>query len=949
VCAQVQQLELDVVPSYLNSIVTPTSWNAEEARLTETLTFDFTMEYVYGFRGSGRNQSICLVGEDQILYLAAMVIVIMDLKSRSQRFFRKHEHDVTCYALHPTGEMVASADCGQTGKILVWSVQDMTVVSMVSTLPKQSASSLCFSQDASLLFCTMDNHENSLLALEWESGKKAAIEKGGPNQVLAMATHPDGKVLVTCGYKHIRFWTLEKGQMYSTSGSFGAGKPQTMICIAFTNEDEDVRPLTLSGAQNGCIYMWREHNLERIIVAHSSPILDMCMTYDGVITCGIDGLVRLWSEDWTSCARLDVAELTRGLQGYSAGAITPVQSIVMLRDDEEQSETRRFVVGMDTNEIYLFVFDGHPEDVDVPPETQILVQGHANGSLCQVSAHPSLQEFATIGHDKTLRTWDCEQASPIIFVRLPDLGSALAYFPDGKSLAAGLANGTVLRVDAESGEIETILEKRTKMVTRIKFSPTGKMLAVGYESGTVDVLDVGAVCVLIFSCKANGSVEQVDFSTDEKVLQCSTAAMELTFWHLSNERGPGKQINRAAEFRDKTWSTWSSRFGFAVQALSPIVNQITSVQKANSPLLLAGLSSGRFEAYGYPAIGESVEGKSFHGHLAPLADLCFTCDDQRLISVGLTDCSIVQWKVSLTVSETSDSQLGSEVTSELRKDVISTRVLYFFLDYVFDEWESKIEDAFVAKLAKFDPLLSKDAIHVLEVLPGSVILKVQITAPRMNKIVNQLEADHRNPAGLLRKNLKVAHLISDEDIFWLAYHPKAGATYLSQVPKIEVIPDLSQDPDLLKPYISTSIQPSVKVNKEHLKMPAEYVELEHVHGFGGFNRIGNLFYVKTGEVLYTVASVAVVHDHATRRQSFFRKHCDEIVAVTLHKNGDLVATADNGAASTVYVWSSVTMEALMRLSANPAGCVVAMGFSSDGEKLIVASEVVDGMVQIFDW
>ncbi|MEY3583919.1 MAG: hypothetical protein RJA48_1002, partial [Verrucomicrobiota bacterium] len=120
----------------------------------------------------------------------------------------------------------------------------------------------------------------------------------------------------------------------------------------------------------------------------------------------------------------------------------------------------------------------------------------------------------------------------------------------------------------------------------------------------------------------------------------------------------------------------------------------------------------------------------------------------------------------------------SEVAgSEANKHVVTTRILYFFLDYVFDEWDGKLEDVFITKLAKFDDLLSRDAIHVLELLPGSVILKVKISAPKLPKIVNQLEADHRNPAGLLRKNLKVTHLISDEDIFWLAYHPKAGAPH----------------------------------------------------------------------------------------------------------------------------------------------------------------------------
>ena len=92
-----------------------------------------------------------------------------------------------------------------------------------------------------------------------------------------------------------------------------------------------------------------------------------------------------------------------------------------------------------------------------------------------------------------------------------------------------------------------------------------------------------------------------------------------------------------------------------------------------------------------------------------------------------------------------------------------------------------------------------------------------------------------------------------------------------------MIEDLSQDPDLLKPYMSTSVQPNMIHDKEKVKAPPKSLDLEYVHGFGGFNRIGNLFYVQTGELLYTVATLAVVHDVTTGFQSFFRKHNDEIV------------------------------------------------------------------------
>jgi len=953
--AEGNRQELATVPAYLSAIVTPTTWNAEEASSTAGPAYDLAMEYVHGFRGAGRFHCIRSLGQESILYLAAMVLVIMNVKTCSQRFFRKHEHDVTCFAVHPHGELVASADAGSSGKVLVWSIHTLQVVSHVSTLSMQSASALCFSRgEGDLLFCVMDNKENTLLAVEWESNKRAAIEKGGSHQVLAIAAHPDEEVIVTCGYKHIKFWKLDKGHMFSTSGSFGAGKPQTLLCIDFTqDEGQDTRPLTLTGAQNGCIYIWREHVLDRIIVAHSSPILDMCMTLDGALTCGIDGLVRLWSFDWTSCARLDVAELTRGLLCYSSASITPVQSVVLLMDESSEAETRRIVVGMETNEVYLFSFAGHPEDVDVLPETQILVQGHAQGQLIQVCAHPTLQQFATIGHDKTVRTWDCQDCAPMSLVRLPDTGTALAYLPDGKRLAAGLASGALIRIDPESKEVITLHDKRLKMITRVKFSPSGTMLAVGYDHGIVDVLEMQQEsCTSLFTLKCTGSIEQVDFSSDEEVLQVSTGALDLSFWSLRRDGAMGgRQLIRPIEFRDRSWASWSSRFGFAVQALSPKVPQVTCLQKAAGPVFVAGQESGSFSAYRYPAIGESVAEKRFHAHLAPLADLCFTCDDSRLISVGLRDCTIVQWRVSAAAGETSSSQVGSESATERKKSGdVGKQVIFLFLDYKFEEWDAKTQSFLLGRLCAMDPArLSEDAVRVLEVLPGSVILKIEITCPNISKAVSLLEADHKNPAGQLRKDLKVMHLITDEDIFWSAYHPKPDATYLCGVPTIEVSADLSQDPDLAKPYTSTSFQPHVEVDKSKMAAPVDYLDLEHVHGFAGFNRMGNLFYVHTGEVLYTVAAVAVLHDTTSGHQSFFTKHSDEIVAVALDKEGQLVATADNGPASTIFVWSSVTMEAKMRLAANPAGCVVGMCFSSDAGKLIVVSEVRDASIEIFDW
>ena len=72
--------------------------------------------------------------------------------------------------------------------------------------------------------------------------------------------------LVSCGVKHIKFWTLKGNTLKPSKGIFGkAGEIQTMLCLAFGPED-----ITYSGALNGDIYVWKGKNLSSVIAnAHA--------------------------------------------------------------------------------------------------------------------------------------------------------------------------------------------------------------------------------------------------------------------------------------------------------------------------------------------------------------------------------------------------------------------------------------------------------------------------------------------------------------------------------------------------------------------------------------------------------------------------------------------------------------------------------------------------------
>ena len=67
--------------------------------------------------------------------------------------------------------------------------------------------------------------------------------------------------IVSCGVKHIKFWTLCGNALTAKKGIFGkVGEIQTLLCLAFGPDY-----VTFSGTLSGDIYVWQANNLQRII------------------------------------------------------------------------------------------------------------------------------------------------------------------------------------------------------------------------------------------------------------------------------------------------------------------------------------------------------------------------------------------------------------------------------------------------------------------------------------------------------------------------------------------------------------------------------------------------------------------------------------------------------------------------------------------------------------
>jgi WD40 repeat protein len=264
-----------------------------------------------------------------------------------------------------------------------------------------------------------------------------------------------------------------------------------------------------------------------------------------------------------------------------------------------------------------------------------------------------------------------KKASPAKADKPVTLAWFAAFSPDAKWLVTphgswkGDEAGEVRVWNVATGEVKHVI-KSPRGVRAAAWSPKGTFFASGNYAGHLRLYDPETAEVKLELKTRGGSIETLQISPDEKTIYGSSGNGEVNVWDI-----PGKK--HASSFKAHTGGIWGMRLSrdgkmLATAGQDTFVNVwLVSTDKpvamwkkkhpsetngvaftSSGTLLATGCADGKIRLFDWMPMSATVDsGKEMavlEGHSGSVTDLCFTSNDERLVSSG-GDRTVRVWDV----------------------------------------------------------------------------------------------------------------------------------------------------------------------------------------------------------------------------------------------------------------------------------------------------------------
>ncbi|XP_036887500.1 echinoderm microtubule-associated protein-like 5 isoform X3 [Sturnira hondurensis] len=541
------------------------------------------LEWVYGYRGHQCRNNLYYTAAKEIVYFVAGVGVVYSPREHRQKFYRGHSDDIISLALHPERVLVATGQVGKEPYICVWDSYTVQTVSVLKDVHTHGVACLAFDLDGQRLVSVGLDSKNAVCIWDWKRGKLLSMAPGHTDRIFDVSWdlyQPNR--LVSCGVKHIKFWSFCGNALTPKRGVFGkTGDLQTILCLACARDE-----VTYSGALSGDIYVWKGINLIRTIQgAHTAGIFSMNASEEGFATGGRDGCVRLWDLTFKPITVIDLRETD---QGY---------------------------------------------------------KGHCEGELWALAIHPTKPLAVTGSDDRSVRLWSLVDHALIARCNMEEPIRCAAVNVDGIHLALGMKDGsfTVLRVRDMTEVVH--VKDRKEAIHELKYSPDGTHLAVGCNDGSVDIYGVAQRYKKVGECVGSLSfITHLDWSSDSRYLQTNDGAGRRLFYRMPGGREvTNKEEIKGVHWA--SWTCVSGLEVNGIRPKYSDINDINSVDgNYIGQVLVTADDYGIVKLFRYPCLRKGAKFKKYIGHSAHVTNVRWSHDYQWVISIGGADHSVFQWK-----------------------------------------------------------------------------------------------------------------------------------------------------------------------------------------------------------------------------------------------------------------------------------------------------------------